>query len=272
MLSLIGIILIGRKKNSFCAGYSKLMGEKEINNFSVDCKTCPSRNRSVFCMLKASELTHFDDHKTCITYKKGQAIFQENGNPLGIYCVNAGKIKIVRIGSEGREQIVRLMKNGDILGYRALFSNTRYNASAITLEDSNVCFIPRTAFFNVLHANSSLSAALIKMLSVELGKAEQNIISIAQKAVKERIAEALLFLKELYGTENDGVTINISLTREDIANLVGTATETVIRLLSAFRQEKTLEFIGKKIKILDIKRLVREANSELFTYKNHVFS
>lgn len=223
-------------------------------------------------MLSIAELADFDDHKSCILFKKGQTIFHENGNPLGIYCINEGKVKVVRSGTEGREQIVRLIRNGDIFGYRALFSNTRYNASAIALEDSNVCFIPKDTFFNVLRSNSNLSIALMKMLSQELGKAEQNITDLAQKTVKERIAEALLFLKETYGVEEDGATLNVSLSREDIANLVGTATETVIRLLSVFRQEKTLDLIGKKIKILNMNKLFAEANTDSFTYKKHLFS
>lgn len=248
------------------------MRDKGSNSFNVDCGVCPSRNNSVFCMLSTTEMDHFDDEKSCISYKKGQTIFQENGNPLGIYCINAGKIKIARSGNDGKEQIVRLIKNGDIFGYRALFSNTTYNASAIALEDTNVCFIPKDTFFNVLRTNSKLSIALIKMLSLELGKAEQNITDLAQKTVKERLAETLLSLKDTYGVEKDGATINICLSREDIANLVGTATETVIRLLSIFRQEKTLDLIGKKIKILNANRLLAEANTDSFTYKKYVFS
>lgn len=246
------------------------MKDKKNKNFTIDCGTCPSRNQSVFCSLGAGELAHFDHHKTCIMYRKGQTIFHENGHPLGIYCVNEGKIKIARSGNEGKEQIVRLMKNGDILGYRALFSNTRYNASAIALEDSSVCFIPKDAFLEVLRSNSRLSLDMIKMLSLELGKAEQNLTYLAQKTVKERVAEALLFLKDTYGMEQDGATLNIYLSREDIASLVGTATETVIRQLAILRQEDIIELVGKRIMILDLNRLLTEANIDSLTYKNHI--
>lgn len=242
-----------------------------MKSFNVDCALCPTRTKSVLCHLNAAELTRIDDNKTCIIYKKGQTILHENGHPLGVYSIYDGKVKIVRSGNEGKDQIVRLIKSGDIFGYRALFSNTRYNASAIALEDSRICFIPRDAFLTILHSNSNLSLDLIKLLALELGRAEQTITHIAQKTVKERTAEALLSLKETYGTEKDGATINISLSREDIASLVGTATETVIRLLSVFRREKTLDLIGKKIKILDLKKLVLEANCESFTNKKHIF-
>lgn len=197
--------------------------------------------------------------KSCIIFRKGQVIFAEGGHPLGLYCVHSGKIKIAYSGNDGREQIVRMARGGDVLGYRALLTAERYNASAIALDDSEICFIPREAFFNVMKSNTGLSFEIIKMLSTELKKAERMITDLAQKPVRERMAEALLFLRETYGFEEDGATINVTLSREDIANLVGTATETAIRLLSEFRQDKILETSGKKLKILDIDKLVHTA-------------
>lgn len=179
---------------------------------------------------------------------------------MGMFCINQGKIKLSHSGQDGKEQIVRMAKEGDVLGYRALLSNERYNATAVALDDTEVCFIPKDAFFTVLKTNLNLSLEIIKMLALELRWAEQTITGLAQKPVRERMAEALLFLKETYGFEADEATINVTLSREDIANLVGTATETAIRLLSEFKHDKIVEFVGKKIKILDIKKLVRTAN------------
>lgn len=198
--------------------------------------------------------------KSGMTFRKGQVIFGEGAHPLGLYCVNNGKIKLSHRGEDGKEQIVRLSKEGDVLGYRALLTNERYNATAVALDDTEICFIPRDTFFNVLKNNPDLSFEIIKMLSTELRKAEDRITDLAQKPVRERMAEGLLFLKETYGYEADGSTINIVLSREDIANLVGTATETAIRLLSEFKNDKIVEFIGKKIRILDAERLVRTAH------------
>ncbi len=230
------------------------------NSFSAECETCGSRHKSIFCHLGLEELATFNDAKSCVTYKKGQIIFNEGNNPLGLFCINDGKIKLSHSGQDGKEQIVRMAREGDVLGYRALLSGERYNASAVALDDTNVCFIPRDTFFTVLKTNHGLSLEIIKMLSLELRKAEQTITDIAQKPVRERTAEALLFLKETYGYEDDGATINVILSREDIANLVGTATETAIRLLSEFKNDKIVEFVGKKIKILDVKKLVKTAN------------
>jgi len=195
-----------------------------------------------------------------MTFRKGQVIFGEGAHPLGLYCVNNGKIKLSHRGEDGKEQIVRLSKEGDVLGYRALLTNDTYNATAVALDDTEICFIPRDTFFNVLKNNPDLSFEIIKMLSTELRKAEDRITDLAQKPVRERMAEGLLFLKETYGYEADGSTINLVLSREDIANLVGTATETAIRLLSEFKNDKIVEFVGKKIRILDAERLVRTAH------------
>lgn len=230
------------------------------NTFFESCISCKSRHRSIFCKLSETELNDFDRQKQCIVFKKGQTIFHENSFPTGIYCINEGKVKIVHIGSDGKDQIVRLTMNGDIIGYRALLSGDQYTANAIAIEDTKVCFIPKETFFSSLKQNANLSTEVIKMLAVELGHAEQTITDIAQKNVRERMAEALLLLKEKYGLEPDGATINIILSREDIASLVGTATETAIRLLSTYRQKNILAFVGKKIKIIDMNGLIKAAN------------
>lgn len=187
-------------------------------------------------------------------------IFSEGGHPLGIFCMNAGKVKLARSGQDGKEQIVRLARDGDVLGYRAMMSGERYAATAIALEDSAICFVPRDTFFEAIKNSPSLSIQIIKTLAIELGRAEQTITDLAQKSVRERLAESLLFLKETYGFEEDGTTLDVILSREDIANLVGTATETAIRLLSELKHDKIVEFIGKKIRILDLNRLVKTAN------------
>lgn len=153
-----------------------------------------------------------------------------------------------------------MVKEGDLLGYRALLANQQYNATATALTDVEVCFIPKEVFFDVLKTNSNFSLQMIQMLSTELGKAEQTITDLAQKPVRERMAEALLFLKGTYGLEADDATINIALSREDIANLVGTATETAIRLLSEFKHDNIVSFEGKKIRIENYAKLVRTAN------------
>ncbi|MEZ5027037.1 MAG: Crp/Fnr family transcriptional regulator [Chitinophagales bacterium] len=226
---------------------------------SDDCKHCSVRFQSVFCKTENDKIEEIDAAKICSVFKKGEIIFKEGSFASGVYCINKGKIKVSMVGDEGKEQIVRLAKQGDIIGYKALISGDKYSASATTLEDSNVCFIPREIFINILQKDANLSFEMMKILSNELRNAEVKITNLAQKPVRERLAETILFLKETYGIDEHN-NINIALTREDIANLVGTATETTIRLLSEFKKDNIIELTGKKIRIINNQKLVKTAN------------
>jgi CRP/FNR family transcriptional regulator len=157
-------------------------------------------------------------------------------------------------------QIVRMKKGGDLLGYRALFCGEKYNATAVAIEDTNLFFIPKDTVFEVLKVNHRLSMDMLKLLAHDLRAAENHLTELAQKPVRERLAKALLYLRETYGLEADQTTINVQLSREEIADLVGTATETAIRLLSEFRQEGIIELIGKKIGIADKNKLISAAH------------
>lgn len=225
-----------------------------------DCQHCEQRFTSILCKSRGEYLEQFNEQKVSSHYKKGQVIFNEGAYPFGIYCINSGKIKLSHQGDDGKEHITRLLRGGDVLGYRALLSGGRYNASAVVLEDTQVCFIPKELFVTALKNDAVLSFEVMKLLSVELQRAELKITHLAQKPVRERLAETLLFIKETYGYEQDGITLNVRLSREEIANLVGTATESTIRLLSEFRKDGLIELDGKKISFLDMNALVRTAN------------
>ncbi|WP_143309380.1 Crp/Fnr family transcriptional regulator [Chitinophaga vietnamensis] len=224
------------------------------------CQQCKDRFASIFCKAEPSNLDQIDAAKVCSSYKKGQVIFHEGAYPFGVYCINDGKIKLSHSGDDGREQIIRLVKAGDIMGYKALLSNERYTATATALEDSAICFIPKDLFIQILQNDAALSFEMMRILSSELRKAEMRITHLAQKPVRERLAETLLFIRETYGFETDGFTLNVRLSREEIANLVGTATESAIRLLSEFKKDGMIELEGKKIRLLDMHEIVRTAN------------
>lgn len=229
-------------------------------NVSVDCRNCVSRAKSIFCTIHNNDVEAINNNKGCSTYKKGQTIFNQNAIPQGIFIVQSGKVKIFQLGENGKEQIVRMAREGDVIGYRALLSNENYSSAAETLVNSNICFIPKELFFQIMDNNSSIAKGLMQYLTKDLKYAESKITRLAQKTVKERMAEALLFIKETYGFEEDNTTINVILTREDIANLVGTATETAIRLLSILKSQKIIDFNGKKIKLLNMPQLLFMAN------------
>lgn len=180
--------------------------------------------------------------------------------PQGLFCINKGSVKIAKLSKDGKEQIVRMVKEGDILGYRSLITGEKYSASAISMDDTTVCIIPKDNFFKLLEENSDLSMGVMKLLSNDLGAAEQTISSLAQKQVRERIAETILMLKEFYGTENDGETIKAPLSRYDIAGIAGTARETATRLLSELKQENIIDFDAKKIRITNSQELILIAN------------
>jgi CRP-like cAMP-binding protein len=227
----------------------------------LECQSCTARNGSVFGGLCAHTITSVNGYKSTNMYRKGQILFHEGTRPLGVYCVNKGKIKLYKLGNEGKEQIIQLAKEGDILGYRAMISEEVYPVSAETLEESHVCFIPKQDFLQMIAESPELYGRLFKHACHELGIMAQNVTNLAQKTVRERLAITLIMLKDTYGIdkeENNKVVIN--LTREDLANIVGTATETLIRLLHDFKEDKIITTKGRKILLEDERELVRIAN------------
>ena len=230
-------------------------------NIRIPCTLCPGKEHSLFADLPREDLDTLSQHKTCIRYKKGQTLFYEGTRPMGLFCINSGKVKVYKISSEGKEQILKLAKPGDFLGYRALISEEFYNSSATVIEEGAMCYIPKSDFLEILQKNPSFFRKMAKRVAHELGMMEQKLVTIAQKSVRERLAATLIMLKETYGMEGDeSDLIDIALSREDLANIIGTATETVIRLLSDFKTQKLISLQGKKIKVLDHKGLIREAD------------
>ena len=221
------------------------------------CETCQARVKSIFSEISKEDVEKLSLHKGCNFHHAGQILFQEGGYPAGLYCINRGKVKLYKVGRDGEEHIVRMAKDGDVVGYRSLISGTPYAASAEVLEEATICFIPKSTFLNMLKESPSFNARVMELLCHDLATAEQRELSLAQQSVKERLAETLLMLKEFYGLEDDGVTLKGTLTREDFANIVGTATETIIRLLSEFKAKGIIELDKKKIKVLNSSALLR---------------
>lgn len=224
------------------------------------CETCKARLDSIFSALTPEDLELLSLQKHCNYFMKGQVIFSEGSYPIGLFCINSGKVKISQSGFEGKEQIIRLAKDGDIIGYRALISGEGYSATATVIEDSKICLIPRNVFFGFLQTNADITQRIMKLLAIDLREAENKITILAQKPVLERLAEVLLMLKEYYGYGENDPNLNITITREEIANIVGTATETTIRLLSDLRKEGIIDLDGKRIKILKPDSLTKLAN------------
>ncbi len=212
-----------------------------------------------FSFLTKEEQTDFDVERQIIKLKKGHEIIEEGVYPEGIYCVIKGTAKLFIHGFNGKEQILRFLKPGDITGYRSLLCGESFGASAVAMEDMEISFISKKYFFKILENDSKLSFEILKRVSLELGEASRTITILAQKTVRERLAEILLLLEKKLGVDKEGF-INISLTREEVANLIGTATESAIRLISEFKHDLLIEVNGRKIKLLDHKKLTKLAH------------
>lgn len=228
---------------------------------TVSCETCSQRGKGIFCELEKIALSEVNENKVTNTYKKGNTIFFQGNPPFGLYCVNSGKIKVSKIGGDGKEAIIRIACPGDILGHRSLFSNESYNATATTLEDAVICFIDKKYIYQAIKENPSIALQIIQKLSVEMGSAESKTASMSQKNVRERLAELFLSLMKTHGIqEADRTRLDIKLTREEMASMIGTANETVIRFITEFKDEGLIEQEGKTIFVLDEKRLLEFAN------------
>jgi len=216
----------------------------------VTCSNCMSRSNSLLGGLCSAEIMDLEHTKTCNYYKKHQSLFLEGSFPRGVFCINQGKVKIFKRGDEGKEQIIHISKEGEMVGFRAMFSGEPYNVAAETLEDSNICFISKDDFLNLMDTNVTLRNGIIKELSKELSDRASFITNMAQKSVRERLAFALILLKTVYDPEP------INLSREDMANFVGTATETLIRLLKDFKDDGIIEVKTRKLTIINSDKLI----------------
>ena len=225
---------------------------------AISCKNCSHFKSSLFSNLCHEEVEHIDDAKSCTTYKKGQVLFHEGTRPLGVFCIHQGKIKLYKQGYDGKEQIVRITKESDIIGYKAMLGDSSYWLTAETLEQSKICFIPKADFMEMFMQNEDLRQNLLKSVCREQGAMAEKMLQLSQMSVRERFAASLLMLKEIYGGQEDS-DVEINLTREDLANIVGTATETLIRLLHDFKEEKLVSANGRKIVIHDKKALIKAA-------------
>jgi len=189
-------------------------------------------------------------NKITETYKRGSIVYQEGNRMKGFYCVQSGIIKIYQTGFDGKEQIIRFAKPGDLIGYRSVVSNEPACTTTEVIEESVLCHIPTEILLNLVKNNGNFAVELMKLTCKELGESNSYITDIAQKTVKERLAEILIHLDDEFGEDSQGVLM-ISLTREELSNIVGTATESIIRLLSEFKSQNYIEINGRKIKILD---------------------
>ena len=205
------------------------------------------------------DILQLSDKRKLKAYRKKEFIYQEDIFPSGVFFLEKGKVKTTRINPEGKEFITSLISEGDFFGYTPLLEDQAYSDSAVALEDSDVYIIPKEDFFTLLHSKREVSNAFIRMLSNEVKEKEQRLLHLAYNSVRKRVADALLLLRERYKNENSE-QFSMAISREDLANLAGTAPETVIRTLSDFKEEGIVAIKGSTITIVDGAKLEKMKN------------
>lgn len=223
---------------------------------SPHCHSCPSRQSPLLGCCLPEELDFIAATKSAQHYQKGQTIFQQGTPVLGMHCLNQGKVKLAKMGGDGKEHITRLVQHGSVLGLRALLSGGQYSTSAVALEDCVVCLVPRPDVLRLIQSNRQFSNSLLQLLASKLGDAEEQLLRLAYKPVRERLAEALLLIRRTFDSAaGPGEPFTIALSREDLAALVGTAKETVSRLLTDYKDAGIIATRGSQIMLLEEARL-----------------
>ena len=222
--------------------------------FMSKCEQCIVREFSSLKALKKEELLKLAECKTTYVIKKGEPIFEEGEVTNGVYCIKQGLCKLSKLSDNGKDQIVKLVKPGELLGQRSMITEEPANLSAVALEDMEVCFIPKTEVLQFFSANNEFSMNVMKTICDDLKLADEHMVNMTQKTVRQRLIETVIYLEETFGKNEDG-SLHIQLSREELAGLIGTATESCIRLLSELNKQSVIELSGKKIFILDKNKL-----------------
>lgn len=223
----------------------KTIGEKEIIDAISD----------LWELLTEEQRKLLISNFTIQTYKKNEVIYTEGEIPTHLMCLLSGKVKIYKDGVGGRSQIIRVISSVGYFGYRAYWANEAYLTQAAAFESSVVCLIPMSVLTQLMEENGKLALHFVRELSVDLGISDERTVNLTQKHIRGRLAESLIFLRDAYGLEEDGYTLSIYLSREDLANLSNMTTSNAIRTLSNFANEKLIAIDGRKIKLIEEEKL-----------------
>ena len=209
----------------------------------------------MWAILNSEEKRTLTDNFHIQTFRKNEMIYSEGEKATQLMCLLKGKVKIYKDGVGGRSQIIRLIRPVQYFGYRAYFANEDYVTAASAFESATIGFLPMEIGETQIRKNNQLAYFFIKELAKDLGISDARTVNLTQKHIRGRLAESLIVLKENYGLEEDGATLNIYMAREDLANLSNMTTSNAIRTLSCFANEKIIVVDGRKIKIIDEEKL-----------------
>lgn len=220
------------------------------------CEQCIARQLNSMKTLTKEELRKVTVCKRTLYYKKGDVIFNENEMLNGVYCVREGICKMSKLSANGKDHTVKLMGKGNLIGQRSIISGERTHLSAVAVNDIELCFIPKDQILNSIKSNQEFSFDVLQNLAQDLREAEDGLINMAQKTVRQRLAETLIYVGKTFGVNHDGF-LSANLLREDYASIIGTATESTIRILSQFKKEGLISTKGKMIRIESLHELER---------------
>lgn len=227
---------------------------------SSKCEQCIIRQFNSLRAMSKQELAAISESKSTKVIKKGELIFDEGDAINGVFCVRSGVSKLSKLSENGKSQIIKLAGKGELLGQRSLISKEHANLTAEALDDMEVCFISKEHIIDSLNQNNEFSNEVLRHMANDLKEADNVIVNMSHKSVRQRLAECLIYMHNIYGTDSDGF-LKLVLSREDIADIVGTATESAIRMISEFKKENYIKTKGKRIAIVDLKVIERLAES-----------
>lgn len=259
--------LLWKRINAVIAGFLKFFyyfctrkkqtGKKMVSGIETDMRQTAQSMTELWTPLTDSQRELLVKSIRVKRYEKHEIIYHENALPTDLYCLLRGKVKIYKMGVGGRKQIVRMVSSKGFFGYRAGFAGGAYLTEGSAIEPTTLCCIPLDVIKDIIRNNHQVAIYFIRQLASLLGAADAHTVSLTQKHLRGRLAEALLQLKNSYGTEDDRSTLAVSISREDLANLSNMTTSNAIRTLSAFVADGLIATDGRRISIQDEPELRR---------------
>ena len=204
-------------------------------------------------------LKHFTENRSTSNYKKKKTIYTEGNHPTRLFYIQKGKIKTYKVNDDGKEFIIGLFKEGDFLGYTALLEGGLYKESAETLEDCELAIIPKDEFDELINSNREVLHKFVHLLTNNITEKEEQLLQLAYSSLRKKVADTLIMLSKKYKTEKDK-QFAINITRGNLANIAGTAKESLIRTLSDFKDEQLIDIVHGDIVLLDEKKLQKMFN------------
>jgi CRP-like cAMP-binding protein len=219
------------------------------------------KSQSILMDLPKEDWSSLTMHMSTQMYDKGEVIFREGAYPTGIFYIMSGMAKKYKLDKEGKEQIIYVANSGELIGYHAILEEDRYPDSAAALEESKIGFIPKEDFLDVLQHSAILNRRLLKTLSHEFAVLVNSIALFASRPLRERLAIQLIILREKYKVEfQPGMFVEINMSRDDLASLVGATRENVLRILAEWKEQEIIVTRGRKIIVKNVPKLLKIAN------------